>query len=275
MKEAAIFEAWANQLMEGTWQTPDTPEKQQELIQLLSKDLPVGADAYNATEQLYGLLGDDELFDQLYALAQKDANADGRQIVLNRMQEMSNDPDIMKVINSLNIDATAAMDPPEQTPADLDVDDQDEVKETIGGDAADDLISDIEDPEAEQMYVNMGEEVKDPRTQTEDPPGTKEKAYPEYAQDLLGILKHAGVPAKEKPAPDYEPELREADEELEEQSPGVLSPINEKSKCNMSEAGEMCEVHGLKECGTYEDTQITERDPVLERFQQLAAIKCN
>lgn len=274
MKEASIFESWADRLMEGTWQTPDTPEKQQELIELLSKDLTVGADAYNATEQLYGLLGDDELFDQLYALAQKDANADGRQIVLNRMQEMGDDPDIMKVINSLNIDATAAMDPPEQTPADLESDD--EVKETIGGDASDDLISDIE-IDQKDGYTNMGEEVKDPRTQTEDPAGTREQAYPEYAQDLLGILKHAGVPAKERVAPDYEPELREADEELEEQSPGVLSPINEKEKCNMSEAGEMCPIHGLKECGAYEDIQTTQeaRDPVLERFQQLAAIKCN
>ena len=271
MKEAAIFEAWANQLMEGTWQTPDTPEKQQELIKLLSQDLPVGADAYNATEQLYGLLGDDELFDQLYALAQKDANADGRQIVLNRMQEMGEDPDIMKVINSLNIDATAAMDPPEQTPADID---QEPVQE-MGGDASDDLISDIEDPEADQMYVNMGEEVKDPASQTEDPADTKQPSYPEYAQDLLSILKHAGVPAKERAAPDYESELEEA-EDLEEQSPGVLSPINEKSKCNMSEAGEMCEVHGLKECGTYEHVEEASMpDPVLERFQQLAAIKCD
>lgn len=270
MKEAAIFENWANQLMEGVWQLPDTPEKQTKLVDLLSKDLPVGADATNAKEQLYDLIGDDILFDQLMDLADRDANADARQVILNRMQEMGEYPEIMKVINSLNIDATAAMDPPEQTPADLDA----EVKETIGGDAADDLISDIEVPEEERQYVNMGEEVKDPATQTEDPPGTKEKAYPEYAQDLMSILRHAGVPARERTAPDYEPELKE--EQVDEQSPGVLSPINEK-KCNMTEAGESCPVHGLKECGTYEDVETTadSQDPVLERFQQLAAIKCN
>jgi len=253
MKEAAIFEAWADQLMEGTWQTPDTPEKQQKLVELLSKDLPVGADATNATEQLYDLLGDDELFDQLQALADRDANADARQIVLNRMQELDQDPDVMKVIASLNIDATAEMNPPEQTPADLGSE-QDKVEEMLGGDASDDLITDIEVPEQGE---EMEEAVKDPETQTEDPPGTAQPTYPEYAQDLMSILKHAGVPAKERTAPDYEPELREeSEEDLDEQSPGVLSPINERDKCNMTEAGESCPVHGLRECGMYETSAL-------------------
>jgi hypothetical protein len=226
MKEANIFEAWADQLMEGTWQTPDTPEKQAELIKLLSTDLPVGADATNATEQLYDLLGDDELFDQLQELAQRDANADARQVIMNRMQELDSDPDVMKVITSLNIDATAEMNPPEQTPADLKPTD---------------------------------EAVKDPADQTEDPEGTAQPAYPEYAQDLSSILKHAGVPAQERPAPDYELEMDEA------ANPGVTpadidgvptEELDEASRCNMSEAGESCPVHGLKECGMYEASAL-------------------
>ena len=229
MKETEIFEAWAEQLTEGTWQTPDTPEKQQRLIELLSKDLPVGADATNATEQLYDLLGDDELFDQLQALADSDANADARQIILNRMQELDQDPDVMKVITSLNIDATAEMNPAEQTPADLDVD------------------------------QDMKEAVKDPADQTEDPEGTKQPAYPEYAQDLSSILKHAGVPAQERPAPDYELEVAET------ANPGVTpadidgvptEELDEADRCNMSEAGESCPVHGLKECGMYEASAL-------------------
>lgn len=262
MKEAAIFEAWANKLMEGTWQTPDTPEKQAALLKLLSTDLPVGADATNATEQLYDLLGDDELFDQLQALADRDANADARQVVLDRMQELAHDPDVMKVITSLNIDATAAMNPPEQTPADLDG--EEPVKEMLGGDASDQFIADVSIREPDE---EMEEAVKDPATQTEDPPGTREKAYPEYQQDLASILKHAGVPAQERSAPDYELELDEMsnpgvtpaaidgvpEEELDEvNGSGVLSPINER-KCNMTEAGESCPVHGLKECGAYEE----------------------
>lgn len=120
MKEANIFEAWAERLTEGTWQTPDTPEKQAQLVELLSTDLPVGADATNVTEQLYSLIGDDVLFDQLEQLAERDANADARQVILDRMQELSSDPDVRKVIEQLNIDATAEMNPAEPTnPADL------------------------------------------------------------------------------------------------------------------------------------------------------------
>ena len=262
MKEANIFETWADQLTEGTWQTPDTPEKQAKLVELLSKDLPVGADATNATEQLYDLLGDDELFDQLQALADRDANADARQVVLNRMQELDQDPDVMKVITSLNIDATAEMNPPEQTPADLGSE-QDKVEEMLGGDASDEFIRDISIDEPE---YSMEEAVKDPTDQTEDPEGKKEKPYPEYAQDLSAILKHAGVPAEKRAAPDYETAMDE------DANPGVtpadidgvpaevdeaenLSPFTE-GKCNMTEAGTMCEVHGKAECGREEATAL-------------------
>ena len=78
MKEANIFESWANRLMEGTWAIPETPEQKTQLVDILSKEFPVGADATNATEQLYDLLGDDQLFDQLETLAETDANADAR-----------------------------------------------------------------------------------------------------------------------------------------------------------------------------------------------------
>jgi len=120
MKEANIFEAWANRLVEGTWSTPDTPEKQAQLVDLLSKEFPVGADATNATEQLYDLIGDDQLFDQLETLADQDADADARQIVYNRLVELSNDSDIAEVLNQLNIDT--------DTPAEME-DPADEINE--------------------------------------------------------------------------------------------------------------------------------------------------
>ena len=89
MKEANIFEAWAENLLEGTWATPNTPEQQQELIALLSQELPVGADATNATEQLYSLVGDDVLFDQLQDLAEQDPDADCRSLVIARITDMA------------------------------------------------------------------------------------------------------------------------------------------------------------------------------------------
>jgi len=111
MKEANIFEAWAERLVEGTWSTPDTPEKQQQLIELMSQDLPVGADATNATEQLYDLIGDDELFDQLQALAEQDANADARDLVYERLQELADrDPNINAVLQAIGADTGAEED---------------------------------------------------------------------------------------------------------------------------------------------------------------------
>ena len=126
MKEANIFESWAARLVEGTWALPDTPEKQDQLVTLLSTDLPVGADATNATEQLYDLVGDDHLFDQLLDLAETDANADARQVVIDRLQELSEFPEVRKVLDQLQVDATAEMNPPEATnPADIEPPEQD------------------------------------------------------------------------------------------------------------------------------------------------------
>ena len=65
MKEAEIFESWINTVQEGTWAIPSKPQAQAQLKKLLSEPFPVGADATNATQALYGIFGDDELFDQL------------------------------------------------------------------------------------------------------------------------------------------------------------------------------------------------------------------
>jgi hypothetical protein len=210
MKEAAIFEAWANRLVEGTWATPDTPEKQTQLVQLMSAELPVGADATNATEQLYDLIGDDELFDRLQALADRDANADARQTVYDRMQELADDPDIAEVMTQFTMDMDTPAEP------------------------------------AEPMS-----EIKDPTDQTEDPAGTKQPEYPEYQDNLSDILKNAGVDdTVVRAAPDYELEMDET------ANPGV-TPADidgtaeetlDEGRCNMSEAGTSCPVHGMIEC---------------------------
>jgi hypothetical protein len=190
MKEANIFEAWANRLMEGTWATPDTPEKQSELVAFLSKEQPVGADATDATEQLYDLLGDDELFDQLEALAEQDPTADCRQVVYDRMQMLSSDPDVKAVIDQVQIDPEATMNPAEPTDAGM---------------------------SAEPDQAQTNEAVKDPYTQTEDPEGTAQPTYPEYADSLEDILRIAGVPAEPRKAPDYESAVYEENiEDIEE-----------------------------------------------------------
>jgi hypothetical protein len=262
MKEATIFEAWADKLMEGTWQLPDTPEKQAQLVKLMSAELPVGADATNATEQLYDLIGDDELFDRLQELADRDADADARQIVFDRLQELADNPDVAEVMAQFTMDADASAEP--AVPVD---------------------------------------EIKDPYSQSEDPADTAQPEYPEYQDDLSSILKHAGVPAEPRQAPDYELEVDEtanpgvtpADidglpagkEELDEFAPlaaaiggalgraavgatagtikqGLASMAGQavgsavgdamsdddldEARCNMTEAGMSCPVHGMNEC---------------------------
>jgi hypothetical protein len=108
MKEINEFESWADTVTEGTWAVPDTPAAEAELKLLMSKPLPVGADATNATEQLYDLIGDDELFDQLADLAARDANADARPVIQARLAELGIELDI-EPVQAENLDTDGVM----------------------------------------------------------------------------------------------------------------------------------------------------------------------
>ena len=93
MKEAEIFENWVNNMAEGTWALPDTPEQEAQLKELMSQELIIGPDGVNATEQLYDLVGDDQLFDLISAAADADPNAnlwDNAEIV-SRLGELGVD----------------------------------------------------------------------------------------------------------------------------------------------------------------------------------------
>jgi len=251
MKEANIFEAWVERLAEGTWSLPDTPEKQDKLVELLSKDLPVGADATNVTEQLYGLVGDDQLFDQLEELADRDANADARQVIMDRLQELSDWPEVRTVLDQLQIDPTAEMNPPEATnPADLEPMNESVLTDSTGstfqhilntfkrdvkdfeetGEVSDELHNALYDYYFDDMpYGTKKARDGDPYEWVADrfgadlgisgyggnSPGVPDEDYgmeresvgdyaDEYQDSLSGILKIAGVPAKQRPAPEYD-----------------------------------------------------------------------
>jgi hypothetical protein len=90
MAESEEFESWTNRVVEGTWAIPETPEQVKKLQDLMSRELIVGPDASNATEQLYDLIGDDELFDILEALARvnPDANAWDNPQVQARLEQL-------------------------------------------------------------------------------------------------------------------------------------------------------------------------------------------
>ena len=125
MQEITEFESWAESVAEGTWATPDTAQTKKQLQQLMAKELPVGADATNATEQLYDLLGDDQLFDQLAELADQDPDADARPLIQARMAELGINIELPAAEVPEPADPAAAATPPVEEPVqaeNLDVD---------------------------------------------------------------------------------------------------------------------------------------------------------
>jgi len=113
MKETQEFADHMQKVIEGTWALPDTPEAQQTLVDLLNQPtLPVGADAEDLTAQLYDIIGDDELFDQLDDLANVDAEADAKPIILARLEELKADIGVAKVMAQL----TRSDQQPQQAP---------------------------------------------------------------------------------------------------------------------------------------------------------------
>jgi hypothetical protein len=268
MKEANIFEAWANRLMEGTWATPDTPEKQAQLVKLMSAELPVGADATNATEQLYDLIGDDELFERLEELAAQDANADARQVVYDRMQELANDPDVAKVMSMFTMDTDTPADPAEpvseiKDPADQ-TEDPADTKQPEYPEYQDNLADILKNAGVDDTVIRAApdyeaevDEMANPGVTPADIDGTDEETLSEFAPLAAAIggalargVVGAGAGALTRGAASLAGQAAgnavgtalsgDDDEELDE------------GRCNMSEAGKMCPTHGMAECGMEE-----------------------
>jgi hypothetical protein len=119
MKEAQIFENWINNLSEGTWALPETPDQMEKLNQLMSAELIVGPDATNATELLYDIVGDDELFDILNDLAEK---SQGRANIWD-------DSDVQRRLAELGVQTPQST---QAEPADVEQDTAPAVKEGTG-----------------------------------------------------------------------------------------------------------------------------------------------
>jgi len=140
MKEAQIFENWINNLSEGTWALPETPEQMEKLNQLMSGELIVGPDATNATEQLYDIVGDDELFDILNDLADR---SEGRANIWD-------DSDVQRRLAELGVQTPQST---QAEPADVPQDTAPAVKE---GDMAEGL-----DPEKKQRLKDLIDQYRD------------------------------------------------------------------------------------------------------------------
>ena len=140
MKQADIFEAWVDEITEGDQSSDSllhTEEDQDELVELLSKEFPVGAYASNAAPVLELLVNApedwlDDLTSELKDLAKTDPDADARQVIKDRLQELANDTNIISVLNRLDPDQEPTYQDPD---ADADEPDQEPTYQDPDSDA--------------------------------------------------------------------------------------------------------------------------------------------
>ena len=89
MREADIFEQWADGLMEGTWQLPSESEETfAKFTELMAQPIKAGPGGEYATEVLYDVFGDDTLFDEIGELGDRDPEADVRDLIRARAEEL-------------------------------------------------------------------------------------------------------------------------------------------------------------------------------------------
>jgi hypothetical protein len=277
MKEAEIFESWANRIVEGTWTLPETPEQQDELKQLMSQPLPVGADGMNATEQLYGLIGDDELFDIIgeIADADPDANCWDDPRVQDRLEELGV---YMVTPTEPAVAAPAVEAPPvaENGPYDLPGKDYDRPGDTprkapasdehnpypFSPEEDDDYFREIfrkkREAKAKEQGVAEGffgiddkikGKIQNVVSNLSDIPSMwdhKAQTFTDAGMDKLKtVLKNNPKYIK------YALNLNYRDYEAEGVAEGDNLATFEEAECNHTEAGEYCPEHGLEECGNY------------------------
>jgi hypothetical protein len=139
MKEAEIFESWINNLSEGTWALPETPEQMEKLNQLMSAELIVGPDATNATELLYDIVGDDELFDILNDLADR---SEGRANIWD-------DSDVQRRLAELGVQTPQST---QAEPADVAQDTAPAVKEGTGQPLSVQQLASVSDAALDAAY---------------------------------------------------------------------------------------------------------------------------
>ena len=105
-------------LDEGTWAIPETPAQKRDLKKLMKSPLKLGKEGDDAANKMYSIIGDDELFDDLYVAGNKDPEGDARPIIKKAMKRLkikedrwfdrdswrldeSTKPDHIKIFNSL------------------------------------------------------------------------------------------------------------------------------------------------------------------------------
>lgn len=251
MKEADIFESWANRLVEGTWNLPETPEQVNKLKELMSKELIVGPDAVNATEQLYDIVGDDQLFDRLGELAQRDprANIWNDTEVMDRLRELGIETETQAPagVEDPNAAAAPAVAPaPAAAPAPVS-------EGRILDEAGETLDHILNRFKHEVRQFEQGDDLDT------DLYHALYDYYSDHGEIPYGVAKaRDGDPYEwvtqrldqELGTGNYAPRVTEADPVATFEA-DADSVFGEGSGCNSTMEGQYCPEHGLMECGSY------------------------
>lgn len=233
MKEIQVFESWINNITEGTWALPDTPEAQAKLTELMSRELIVGPDATNATEQLYDVVGDDQLFDTLQELARKDPRAN-----------IWEDTDVQQRLAELGI----------QTPASTEAEPADVAQDTAPQPVSEGRILDESGETLDHILDRFKHEVKKFEQGGDLDDDLYDALYDYYSNS--GEMPYGTM--KARTGDPYEWVTQRLDQELGTGNfaprlpEGDLMSTFEGSGCNMTAEGEYCPEHGLAECGYME-----------------------
>ena len=308
MKEAEIFESWINRLSEGTWTLPETPEQLDKLKTLMTKELIVGPDATNATEQLYDLVGDDILFDRLHELADQDprANCWNDTEVMNRLAELGvempeptapgnpAEPQTGATAPAVPAPAPVAQQPMAEGDNLATFEDINSIRNLAGLPVAESRLMDSAGETLQHILGRFKHEVRNFETDGDLNDDLYHALYDYYSDN--GEMPYGVAKARTGDPYNWVSDRLAQELGVNENliAPMAMPVATEGAGCNMTMEGEYCPEHGLAECGMYENVfdkpkhddpmnynaavtgsyyESREGDAVLARIKSLALLK--
>jgi len=260
MKEVEIFENWINNLSEGTWSLPETPEQLDKLKTLMTKELIVGPDATNATEQLYDLIGDDELFDRLQELASRDprANAWNDTEVMARIKELGIEmPEPTAPGNPAEPETgatapVAAQVPPNPAPQQPVAEEINAMRRAAGLPVVEGRMLDESGEALEHVLDRFKHEVRNFEQSGELDDNLYDALFDYYSS--TGEMPYGVAKARTGDPHNWISDRLGQKLGVTENliAPMAMPVTTESGSCNMTMEGEYCPEHGLAECGYME-----------------------
>lgn len=173
-------------IAEGTWALPRSDKQKAELKQLMSKPIKLGKEGDEAADKMYGLIGDDELFDDLYVAGKKNPNGDARPVIKKHMKrlgvkeeveiqehaavdtQMSHHMDLLATVNSILMGEKKELDPVNKKALKKDFDDRED--QDIDNDGDKDDSDEYLHKKRQAISKSMKDEKKDKKSKGNSEP---------------------------------------------------------------------------------------------------------